>query len=262
MYNVNVYQTDAIMAATDCKRTLPWEQLLVNTDELLRKIGEEKFLYIFQYGMVGFFNLSKDNKKEVFDELKQLSNGFNTSHNSKELNIVVKRGTGEISFDKMTLPDFDSVALRRVLHVIIQFVAIDKYSQTTEQLLSIITSQNNSLKKSGKLNISHSKLKMHIGTVFSIKYEIAENERIFNNLGQTYGHTEYNNSNLAFGKKFGPNNGFQRIKDRMKTIQENLELFKAILDQKESSRLEWIIIILIAVEIIDLFVLRFFKWLL
>ena len=63
MYHVNVYQTDAMMTVSDCDRTLSWEELFATSGELLEKIGEEKFLYIFQYGKVGFFNPSPRAKR-------------------------------------------------------------------------------------------------------------------------------------------------------------------------------------------------------
>ena len=41
-------------------------------------------------------------------------------------------------------------------------------------------------------------------------------------------------------------------------IKEDLELFKDIMDHRESSKLEWIIIALILLEVVDLFVFRLF----
>jgi len=39
-------------------------------------------------------------------------------------------------------------------------------------------------------------------------------------------------------------------------IKEDLELFKDIMDHRESSKLEWIIVLLILVEVVDAFVIR------
>ncbi|MBN2868909.1 MAG: RMD1 family protein, partial [Flavobacteriaceae bacterium] len=50
---------------------------------------------------------------------------------------------------------------------------------------------------------------------------------------------------------------YRLIHDRIEIIKENLELFKDIMDHRESSTLEWIIIILIVIEVFDLFVAKF-----
>ncbi|GAL79189.1 Gb/AAF67764.1 [Algibacter lectus] len=47
---------------------------------------------------------------------------------------------------------------------------------------------------------------------------------------------------------------YRLIHDRIEIIKDNLELFKDIMDHKESSRLEWIIIILIVIEVVDMFI--------
>jgi len=261
MYTINVFQTDALMTVTDCKRTVPWEQLFYSNDEWFRKAVEEKFLYIFQYGRVGFFNLYNGSKKEVFKEIRRLGNEFNTDNNAKELNIVVPKYDKEISFNKMAFSDFDVVALRKVLHTIILSVALEKYAKTTDVLWTIITLQNNNLKENGKLSISHKILKKHIGTTFSLKNKIAEKNFIFNSLvNDSFENTDCNNLDLELKNTFSLRKRLLKTNRRLAIIQENLELFKAILDQKESSRLEWIIILLIAIEIVDLFVLRFLKW--
>ena len=57
---------------------------------------------------------------------------------------------------------------------------------------------------------------------------------------------------------FDLKNRYRYVQDRIDIIKENLQLFKDIWDHKESSTLEWIIIILIFVEIIDLFVGKIF----
>ena len=49
---------------------------------------------------------------------------------------------------------------------------------------------------------------------------------------------------------------YRNIKEQGVVIKENLSLFMNIMDHRESSRLEWIIIILILVEVVDLFIMR------
>lgn len=250
-----------MMAVTDCERTLLWEELFSDNEDLFEKIVEEKFLYIFQYGMVGFFNPSKDGKNGICNELKQLYKEFHISRSSQTLNLVVHKNIRDDSFNKVTLPYLDSVALRKVLHTIVQSVTLDKYAKITKQLWTITTAQNTYLQVNGKLKISKRQLKIHFGSLWSIKTEIEENKNVFDTIQDIHESIGSNGKSTELKKAFIPNGSLRHTNERLVIIQENLELFKAILDQKESSRLEWIIILLIAVEIVDLFVLRFLKWL-
>ena len=68
-----------------------------------------------------------------------------------------------------------------------------------------------------------------------------------------------NNLNTALKQSFDIKDRYRYIFERIGIIKEDLELFKDIMDHKESSKLEWIIIILILVEVVDLFVLRLLK---
>jgi uncharacterized Rmd1/YagE family protein len=52
---------------------------------------------------------------------------------------------------------------------------------------------------------------------------------------------------------------FGEIEYTLKTINDNLSIFRAIINQRESSLLELSIIILILVEIIDLFITTLFN---
>ena len=65
--------------------------------------------------------------------------------------------------------------------------------------------------------------------------------------------------NQELKQTFDLKNRYRNIYERIEIIKENLGLFKDIMEHRESSRLEWIIIILILVEVADLFVLRLFK---
>lgn len=262
VYNVNVYQTDATLTISDCKWVLPWEELFSSNQDVLEKIEEERFLYVFQFGMVGFFNPSKHGKSEICRELRQLYKKIHTDCSANELNVVIHKNTCEFSFNKVALPPLDEIALRKLLYTIAQSVALDKYTKIIQRLWTITTEQNALLRAHGKLNISPRQLKKHLGSLWAIKTEIAEKVNDLNTFQDNYENANTTNIDIALRQAFVFPDSLLKTNERLAIIQENLELFKAILDQKESSRLEWIIIILIAVEIVDLFVLRFLKWLL
>jgi uncharacterized Rmd1/YagE family protein len=51
---------------------------------------------------------------------------------------------------------------------------------------------------------------------------------------------------------------FRNIQEGLEIVKENLDLFKDIMQHRKSTVLEWIIILLILVEVINLFVEKIF----
>ena len=137
-----------------------------------------------------------------------------------------------------------------------QSVALDQYSEITQQLLEETNEHTQYLEKKGKLNISGIKLKKFIGKVLNIKNQISENLYIFDEPESTWENEQLNRLNLELKQTFDLKIRYRNIHEQLGIIKENLELFKDIWDHRESSRLEWVIIILILVEVLDLFVFR------
>lgn len=100
------------------------------------------------------------------------------------------------------------------------------------------------------------RLKRFIGHVLKIKNQISENLYIFDSPDITWENEALNKLNASLKQTFDLKDRYRYIAERVTIIKEDLELFKDIMDHRESSKLEWIIILLILVEVIDVFVLR------
>lgn len=138
-----------------------------------------------------------------------------------------------------------------------QSVALNGYSEITEELLMETNKHTKYLENKGKLDISGNKLKRFIGKVLNIKNRILENLYIFDSPVITWENEQLNKLNTDLKQTFDLKDRYRLIHDRIEIIKENLELFKDIMDHKESSRLEWVIIILIVIEVVDMFIAKF-----
>jgi uncharacterized Rmd1/YagE family protein len=137
-----------------------------------------------------------------------------------------------------------------------QSVALDKYLEITDQLLSETSQYVDALELTGKLKISGKRLKRFIGHVLKIKNQISENLYIFDSPDITWENEALNKLNVSLKQTFDLKDRYRYIYERTAIIKEDLELFKDIMDHRESSKLEWIIILLILVEVVDVFFLR------
>lgn len=258
MYSVIALQVSNSLNIKRCKQELALPVSFSDSDELFLSNGSEKYLYIFQYGVIAFFNHRTDEINSILSRLSQVEVNAKEADLSETMNIEIKEGQRTVTFDRVILPSFDEESIRLVLLNTSQSVALDRYLEITDGLLAETNVYTRALENTGRLRISGKKLKMFIGKVLNIKNQISENLYIFDSPEVTWENENLNRLNLDLKQTFDLKDRYRYIYERTAIIKEDLELFKDIMDHRESSKLEWIIIILILFEVIDLFVFRLF----
>lgn len=260
MYQVVAYHVASTINIKTCRQELQHElQLLFHdSDELFYKTSEDKFVYIFHYGIVSFFNLQTDEIDNVLEKIKPFCKNYDSKVLSEDMKVEIQPNALSAEFEKAVLPRLDKEMIRLVMLNTSQSVALDKFSEITEGLLVETNSHTLFLEQKGKLDISGTKLKRFIAKVLNIKNKISEHLYIFDSPDSTWGNEELDTLNTQLKKSFDLHDRYQLIHDRIEIIKENLDLFKDIMYHSESSKLEWIIIILILVEVLDLFIAKIF----
>jgi uncharacterized Rmd1/YagE family protein len=258
MYKVQSQQVAQSISIRALRQVIKGELLFSDSDELFYSIGDSKFVYLFQFGIISFFNFSEKEKQDLFQQVKPFSKGTVSEFLVEDISVAIQEKTFKVTFDEVTIPEIDEEMIRLIMLHTSQSVALDRYAEITEKLLEEASVHTESLEKRGRLKISSSKLKRLIGKTLNIKNGIYENLYIFDSPEVTWEDEQLAKLDVALKNTFDLKNRYRYIQDRITIVKENLELFKDIWDHKESSTLEWIIIILIFVEIIDLFVTKVF----
>ena len=256
MYAVIAIQISNALNIRKCRQKLALPILFSDSDELFLRSGEDQFIYVFQYGVVAFFNHNSAEINSFVKQLNPAARDWEDQELSETMKVVVVPGINEVSFDHVTISDFDPEAIRLIMLNTSQSVALDKYLEITDELLSETSQYIDTLEAHGTLKISGRKLKMFIGHVLKIKNQISENLYIFDSPDITWENEELNKLNASLKQTFDLKDRYRYIYERTAIIKEDLELFKDIMDHRESSKLEWIIILLILVEVVDVFVIR------
>ena len=258
MKHVLAYHLAASINIRKCRTIISKKLVYLDSDELFYSFGEGKYVYVFQYGMVAFYGCTPDEIKLVIHSL--------TPSFTKELNEPFEEGMGlelnggkdTITFDHVFLADGNQEAIRLVMLNASQSVALDRYAHMVEKLLSSTNAHTQYLGTHGKLDISGKKLKRFIGKTLELKNEILENLYIFDAPEVTWDNERLNVLNQKLKQSFDLKERYRFIHERLEIVKDNLQLFKGIMDHKESSRLEWIIILLILVEVLDHFIVKLF----
>jgi uncharacterized Rmd1/YagE family protein len=102
-------------------------------------------------------------------------------------------------------------------------------------------------------------LTRYIGKTLLLKNRITENLYIFDAPPETWDDENLNKINNELKRTFDLQERFRNIQEGLNIVRDNLELFRAMLQYRNSNMLEWVVLILILVEVLDIFWEKIFK---
>jgi required for meiotic nuclear division protein 1 len=237
------------------------ELLHGDSDELFyrAKSHAHKYVYIFKYGIVSFLGY---NEVEIVAFIQAITpyckNPFE-QHISDEFDIEVKAARNKFGYNKIEIEGETTESLRLIMLNVSQSVALDHFSQQTNKLLEETTYHTQTLEKKGRLELSGGNLKKYIGRTLNLKNRIEANLYIFDSPEETWEDENLNRLDIGLKRTFDLQARFRTIREGLEIVKENLDLFKDLLQYRNSIVLEWIIIILILVEVINLFIEKLMK---
>lgn len=226
--------------------------------ELFYRTAEDQFVYVFKYGAVCFLNYNPVDIssflrlitpfcKNLFEE--SLTDEFLVDTQAKEL---------KVGFNKIEISSADIDVLRLVMLNVSQSVALDYYEEQTNKLLAETNFHTQRLTEKGRLDLSGKKLKQYIGRTLLLKNRIAENIYVFDSPPETWENEQLNRIDSELKRTFDLQVRVRTISEGLNIVKDNQELFRDLLQHRNSNILEWIVIILILVEVLNLFIEKLF----
>src|SRR6187402_2014514 len=212
---------------------------------------KKRYLYIFDYGVVVFANYSTAKKKEAIEFVKNYATTVVPLDLVEEYRIEIDESIPKVIIknDYVAVPYVDPSVMKIVMLNIGQSVALDYYEVLTDELITSSKVYIQELEHRGKLSISKKNLLKYIGKVLNVKNSIVDNLYILDDPNLVWDNEELHLLNRHLKANFDINPRFRDLDYRLDIVEDNLRLFTDVLNVRESSRLEWIVIILIFLEI-------------
>lgn len=224
-----------------------------STSEVFYALNDSnRYLYVFDYGVVVFGNYDALAKSQFVDYIKNYATTKVDLNLFEEYRIKLEENSSQslVKDDFVTVPYIDAAIVGIVMLNIGQSVALEYYEVLTGELISSSKHYIVELEKNGKLSISKTNLLKYIGKVLNVKNSIVDNLYILDDPNLVWDNEELNLLNRRLKLNFDINPRFKDLDYRLQIVENNLTLFTDVLNVRESTRLEWVIIILIVLEII------------
>ena len=156
-------QIASSISIKNCKSSLKGNLLFYDSDELFYEIGEDQYVYIFKYGVLCFYNFDEASKEEFTKKILTYSKNIYENQHWEEVKIIIGGKTNKMTPDLIEISKFNIDSLRLIMLNVSQSVALDKYTEITEEILEDTNQHTLFLEEKGKLNIGGNKLKKFIG---------------------------------------------------------------------------------------------------
>lgn len=236
------------------KTFLDLKTLADSSSELLYRYGGDKYQYYFNYGVIVFSDHSEEEIKAAVTAILPFQKAPNEQWLRDDHEIAVKEGELEFEFDRLIVDRLDDKVLRIAMFNLAQSVALDCYHQITENLLTEIRGFSSHLEVSGRLNINRRNMLRFIGRSLNTQNDIADNIYIFDAPDQVWEDEYLDKLHTGLMKHFDLRVRFSEVEYTLRIIKDNLSVFREISNQRESSILERIIVVLILVEVLNLII--------
>jgi uncharacterized Rmd1/YagE family protein len=210
----------------------------------------DKLQHFTRYGVVVMSAHTEAEATRVVQGIQQAL--INSTPNARaELEIAILPGSnphfegGRLFVDKL-----DETLIRTCMNLLGQSVALDYFHSIAQSLLKDVQDFSNNMLREGRLKIGRRGMLRFMGRSMNSQNEIASNIFIFKKSAEE----EKGGIQSLLKEHFNLAIRASEIEYAQRTIEDNLKTFLQISNQRESNVLEWIIIILIMVEILNMFI--------
>jgi uncharacterized Rmd1/YagE family protein len=214
---------------------------------------ENGYVFIVNYGIVTFANVTEIERNSFITFVKNHS----TNHIQPTLQedfIIEKKETIHplFSYNSLIVNEINSDLVRITMLQVTQSLALDFYQEQAQHLFDETVVLTNQLELNGTLNISKKNLLKFIGKTLNTKNRIIDNLYIFDTPAVVWENELLDKVNEGLTKTFDIFIRFKELEYMLKNAERNVSVFIELITAKESNRLEWIIVILIFIEILHL----------
>jgi uncharacterized Rmd1/YagE family protein len=231
-----------------------------SSSELFYGFDHSKYQQYFNYGVIVFAGYSEEEMKWGIKTVHAFQKNPIVLWLRDEFQIRLEPGKENLfEFNEAVLGKLDEKVIRIAMLNLAQSVALDYYNGVGESLLTEVKGFSNQLEMTGKLKISRKNMLKFLGKALNTQNDIAENIYIFDAPDIVWDDEYLDKLNQGLMKHFDLRVRFSEIEYTLRIIENNLAVFREIIQQRESNLLEYIIIILILVEVIDLLLTKLFN---
>ncbi|KAF0219955.1 MAG: hypothetical protein FD174_1679 [Geobacteraceae bacterium] len=238
-------------------RKYRWEEpMLLNPATFQPLTGdrlEEQQVYLYYFGGVVFLNCTDSVIREFSREMGKITDIFKGFPNIKYQDHYSLRieegGKLAITNDYAVMPRYNRAFIDIIAFVIAKSVALERIEEQVDMVLDEMEGVI-ALLDQGKLSIPDKRLANLASKILNFKYRSIAYIMVLDKPEITWENQEADRLYMTMDNLFELNQRYQEIKHKSETLMDITGVFTSLSHARRASRLEWIIIALIFIEIV------------
>lgn len=208
-------------------------------------------VFLFNYGVLVFWGVTKDEREKISAAILPYILEPTTSLNIESYTYSIDSTLNfSIKNDHVIIPDTTTDIRLALSHALAQSAKLTFFEDSAEQLISSNRHIAKKLSHTGKINMSRKSLSQLRGILFDTSCDITLHFNLLDKPNFFWNYPELDDYYVKLSQYLEINQRVHLLNDKLAMIRELLDMLAEEQNHKHSSFLEWIIIILIAIEII------------
>lgn len=247
------------------EKKFKWEDTLILREQELKGIlkdNQNKTLYLFHFGCLVAVNSTKYDLSDLYNYLCKIDPALskNTNHLKyfETYRLDIKGDVAmEVHNHSMVAPKMLDYYPQIIAVVLARSVALDRNEENVEKVSDEIEKIIEWLDR-GKLNINDNNLAKLSGKILRYKYNTISYVMVLDKPDITWYREGAEDLFLQLSDLFDIPERYENLRQKTENIMDITEVFTLLAHAKRGTRLEWMIIILIALDIAISLLEKFF----
>lgn len=250
-------ELNRLAASLGISRRYRWEEPMLLDPVGLRPLTDPRSeltqVYLYYFGGVVFVNCSGEVIGNFMSGMAKLSDDFREYDRIRfqdDYSLQVSLGEKQaITNDYAIVPRYDHAYLDIICFVIAKSVALERIEEQVDLVLDEVEGLI-SLLGLGRLRITDRRLAKLASSILNFKYKSIAHIMVLDKPEITWENLEADRLYAVMANLFELNQRYYEIKHKSETLLDITDVFTGLSHARRSARLEWIIILLIAIEIV------------
>lgn len=210
---------------------------------------DEGHVFIFPFGVLVCWGLTEESERKILKEIRP----FEQQHLEvieEDVFSYIYGNDAKIEDDEITLPDHEILTKLAFSHGIAQSVKLTVFEHTIQKTIHLTRELPELLANQGNIKLSRKDIRRMIGRLFIDKSSINLHQELLDTPEFFWEHADLEVYYALTAHYLDRERRVSILNQRLVILKELLDMLSAELNHQHSSRLEWIIIWLIMIEVL------------